>query len=343
MVEDRVKGPACRQADETRSECVDRKIDELIEIDGMEPDQAVAVANKLCDKACSTKGLNVNDFVRWRTLNGGKVGRVLGFQKAPPLEEDAPFKLHVQIYSWTLPNGKLIETDRLVLLTQGQVTKIARPRIKELGCSPTIHRRLTDLCRRHNLKWGFDGRRRTNTKSLIRVFNRGEKDAGMKGFEGKSAEAFAVSRVKSFLLACETLIFNGRTHDADLLPEMHPLHGFTKADIEKTNFPKFGDDERIALVRSKYHSFPAIEADKLPTTNYLDDFMFGELKDEDEYAIRVREEQADEIRNLADSYEAAIKQAKWLLIGEGGIENQRALIAAGPQNDFESPGDDSLA
>ena len=53
---DLVKGPACRQSNETRSECVTRKIDELIEIDGMERDQAVAVANKLCDKRCWRRG-----------------------------------------------------------------------------------------------------------------------------------------------------------------------------------------------------------------------------------------------------------------------------------------------
>ena len=55
---DFVKGPACRQSSETRKDCVTRKIAELIEIDGMERDQAVAVANKLCDKQCSEKGVS---------------------------------------------------------------------------------------------------------------------------------------------------------------------------------------------------------------------------------------------------------------------------------------------
>ena len=294
-------------------------------------------------QAVLEKGLNVNDFVRWRTLNGGKVGRVLGFQKAPPLEEKARFKLHVQVYSWTLPTGKLIETDRLVLLTQGQVTKIARPRIKDLGIHPTIHRKLVDMCGRHNKRFGADGRKRTNTKSLIRIFNRGLSKASETGITGESADAVGMARVASFLLACATLIFNGRTHDADLLPVMHPLHGWTKADIERTNFPKFGDNDKLALNRSKYLTFPSIEADSLPPTNPLDDFMLKELKDETEYAIRLREEQASEIRKGVD-YDSVVKQAKWLLIGQIGIEAMRLLIRTnGPQDELDGAIEDGLA
>lgn len=53
------KGPACRQADETRAECVARKTEELIELDGMEPDQAYAAANSMCETFCSEKGCDV--------------------------------------------------------------------------------------------------------------------------------------------------------------------------------------------------------------------------------------------------------------------------------------------
>jgi HK97 family phage prohead protease len=49
------KSPACRQDGETTAACVERKIPELIE-EGMEQDQAVAVANSLCETACSEKG-----------------------------------------------------------------------------------------------------------------------------------------------------------------------------------------------------------------------------------------------------------------------------------------------
>jgi phage head maturation protease len=48
------KSPACRQDGETTEECVTRKVPELID-EGMEQDQAVAVANSVCETACSEK------------------------------------------------------------------------------------------------------------------------------------------------------------------------------------------------------------------------------------------------------------------------------------------------
>jgi len=51
-----VKSPACRMDGETTEECVERKIPELIE-EGMEDDQAVAVANSVCETACSDKSI----------------------------------------------------------------------------------------------------------------------------------------------------------------------------------------------------------------------------------------------------------------------------------------------
>ena len=59
------KGPKCRQANETRKQCVERKTRELIEVDGMEADQAYAVANSMCDKSCSEqydKNTHVTNF-----------------------------------------------------------------------------------------------------------------------------------------------------------------------------------------------------------------------------------------------------------------------------------------
>tara|TARA_R110000751_G_scaffold49424_13_gene110033 strand:- start:3021 stop:4283 length:1263 start_codon:yes stop_codon:yes gene_type:complete len=49
------KSPACRQEGETIEECVERKIPELIEQDGMDEDQAVAVANSVCEISCDEK------------------------------------------------------------------------------------------------------------------------------------------------------------------------------------------------------------------------------------------------------------------------------------------------
>lgn len=46
------KSPACREEGESKADCVERKIPELVE-EGMEQDQAVAVANSVCENKCS--------------------------------------------------------------------------------------------------------------------------------------------------------------------------------------------------------------------------------------------------------------------------------------------------
>jgi phage head maturation protease len=48
------KSPACRQSDESESECVSRKVPELVD-EGMEQDQAVAAAYSMCGESCSEK------------------------------------------------------------------------------------------------------------------------------------------------------------------------------------------------------------------------------------------------------------------------------------------------
>jgi len=48
------KSPACRQEDETKDECVSRKIPEIMD-EGYDQDQAIAMANSMCSTACSDK------------------------------------------------------------------------------------------------------------------------------------------------------------------------------------------------------------------------------------------------------------------------------------------------
>lgn len=52
------KSPPCRQEDETHDECVDRKIPELID-EGYDQDEAVAIANDMCDKKCSEENMSI--------------------------------------------------------------------------------------------------------------------------------------------------------------------------------------------------------------------------------------------------------------------------------------------
>lgn len=54
------KSPACRQENETKKQCVKRKIPELIN-EWYEPDQAAAIANNMCETECSEKTLEINE------------------------------------------------------------------------------------------------------------------------------------------------------------------------------------------------------------------------------------------------------------------------------------------
>jgi len=56
METDKEKSPACREEDETKEDCVSRKIPELID-EGMDQDQAVAAANEICSESCADKSL----------------------------------------------------------------------------------------------------------------------------------------------------------------------------------------------------------------------------------------------------------------------------------------------
>lgn len=54
--QDAIKSPPCRQADKTKDECVSRKIPEILdENPGMSQEQAIAIAESMCEKSCDEK------------------------------------------------------------------------------------------------------------------------------------------------------------------------------------------------------------------------------------------------------------------------------------------------
>jgi phage head maturation protease len=95
------KSPACRQEGETTPECVERKIPELIE-EGMDQDQAVAVANSVCETACNEKQAEEVSMVK-------AMSQLLQQQaeqtKATRLLVDAVADLTAKVYE-DLDNGK---------------------------------------------------------------------------------------------------------------------------------------------------------------------------------------------------------------------------------------------
>lgn len=79
------KSPACRMTDETKAECVSRKISEIMKEDPkMSQDQAVAIANSVCSKACKEDNNDLNkvkEIVDKLKVQVGKINDTLNTQK----------------------------------------------------------------------------------------------------------------------------------------------------------------------------------------------------------------------------------------------------------------------
>lgn len=56
QIDEKEKSSPCREENESKEDCVSRKIPELID-EGMDQDQAVAVANEMCSEACEQKSI----------------------------------------------------------------------------------------------------------------------------------------------------------------------------------------------------------------------------------------------------------------------------------------------
>jgi len=62
LPEEIIKSPACRQKDETKEDCVARKIPEIIG-EGVDKEQAIAMAYSMCDKPCEEKSKEFKELV----------------------------------------------------------------------------------------------------------------------------------------------------------------------------------------------------------------------------------------------------------------------------------------
>ena len=52
------KSPSCRKEEESKEECINRKMPELID-EGYEQDQAYAIAESMCSESCEEKVLRI--------------------------------------------------------------------------------------------------------------------------------------------------------------------------------------------------------------------------------------------------------------------------------------------
>ena len=176
-----------------------------------------------------------------------------------------------------------------------------------------------------------------------------------------SPEQWAMGRVNSYLYALRNGRFRSGKHDTDLLPKDHPMSGADEkkkvdtfqmrgsvGDVDPTNFPNDGDDQKVALRNSEFERFPHAEALDLKENypeiwsaggNILGNKQFNRLKpiaeressiaqtETEEKAIRLREAWA--ARHFRDYRLAGVvAQIKWLVVGSRGLDHMRAVIRA---------------
>ena len=359
------KGPKCRQADETYSECVSRKVGELIDEDGMARDQAVAVARSMCEKSCSEQyaaSVSKGQFVSWRTEKGRYVGEVSSVITSGEVAVVSPSGGQETVEASTSNavarvvvyvdnnDGSYSRSDRSVPVRVAMLRIIKKPEMKRVSAS--VRKTLAEKAKKHNEKYDSPTKR-TSTRTLIAVFRRGvgayQTNPQSVRPTVSSAEQWAFARVNSFLYVLRRGRFRGGKHDQDLLPKGHPQSTKSFDHDEKskhrTNFPKRGDDEKVSLRNSEYDSFPLAYALKLKEEhpdiwrkggNILGNTQFnrlrkvhsqmGEVKTPtDERAVRLREAWA--ARHFKDYRLAGVvAQIKWLVVGSRGISHMKQVI-----------------
>jgi len=276
------KGPACRQADESYDECVSRKIPELIEMDGMKQDQAIAVAKSMCETKCSEKAtsgsLKIGDWASWTTSKGVYVGKVGAIQESGEISVatseggseriEASPERRVIVMNVYVNNedGSYSRSDRMVPVAESMLRNRSEPEIKSVAKKVTdqVRKTLKKKAEDHNKKVGDAKTKRTTTRTLGSVFLRGvgayRQNPQSVRPTVNSAEQWAYARVNSFLYVLRNGRFRGGKHDTDLLPKGHP-HSTKSIDTntrtKRTDFPSKGDDKKISLRNSKWPIFPS--------------------------------------------------------------------------------------
>ena len=120
--------------------------------------------------------------------------------------------------------------------------------------SPKIRTALATKAKDHNKSVGDDKSKKTSTRTLISVFNRGvgayNTNPGSVRPNVRSPEQWALARVNSFLYVLKNGRFRGGKHDTDLLPSGHPQAGK-------------GKDKKSAVINKIFNltsRFKALEA-----------------------------------------------------------------------------------
>lgn len=193
--------------------------------------------------------LSAGDFVSWTTEKGtyaGKVRRIVttgrlavvapsGGNETIEVSDDDQVAI-VQVYINNEDNT-YTPSDRDAPVRVAMLRKRGEPETKAKAVSAKVREALAAKADEHNEDVGDVASKRTNTRTLAAVFERGvgayQQNPGSVRPTVTSAEQWAYARVNSFLYALRNGRFRGGKHDQDLLPKGHPQSTKGKSYISK--------------------------------------------------------------------------------------------------------------
>ena len=182
------------------------------------------------------ESVSEGQFVSWTTEKGRYVGQVSsvitsgrvavvspsGGQETIEASADNAVA-NVRIYV-NNEDGTFSRSDRSAPVRVAMLRIISEPELKDVsaGVRKTLKKKAED----HNEKVGNAKTKRTTTRTLVAVFERGvgayQTNPQSVRPTVSSAEQWAFARVNSFLYVLRNGRFRGGKHDTDLLPKGHP-------------------------------------------------------------------------------------------------------------------------
>lgn len=282
--------------------------------------------------------VRVGSWVEWRTEKGKYLGKIRRFKESgsepgtvgdgeATAEDPIAF---VQVYIRN-EDGTFTPSDRDAPVQVSRLTPTDEPEVTKgiKAVSEQVRETLKEKVEEHNEEVGDAKSKRTNTRTLVAVFERGigayRQNPSSVRPTVAGAEQWAYARVNGFLHALKTGKFKRKPYDTDLLPEGHPLSSKekgSKAGLE--NFPDVYTTPEEAESRAEVLGCEGIHEHPGDAYGY-DGVIYMPCSSHRDYEDRVQDQQKKyegiDFTPPADVQEEAQRGLDWRAEhGRGGTE-----------------------
>ena len=282
--------------------------------------------------------VRVGSWVEWRTEKGKYLGKIRRFQESgtepgtvgdgeATAEDPIAF---VQVYIRN-EDGTFTPSDRDAPVQVSRLTPTDEPEVTKgiKAVSEQVRETLKEKAEEHNEEVGDAKSKRTNTRTLVAVFERGigayRQNPSSVRPTVSGAEQWAYARVNGFLHALKTGKFKRKPYDTDLLPEGHPLSSKDKGEkAALENFPDVYTTPEEAESRAEVLGCDGIHEHPGDAYGY-DGVIYMPCASHRDYEDRVQEQQKKyediDFTPPADVQEEAQRGLDWRAEhGRGGTE-----------------------